>query len=93
MSSFNDAELIINYLVNNNFIEYKDWQQTKINNNSKYNVNFNRVSGLNCGISFEIMVRNNKYLIRRNNIKLSLSRLEVGQDTIDKLINDSIINS
>ena len=91
MSSFNDAELIINYLVDNNFIEKKDWKQSKPNNNSKYNVNFNRVSGLNCGISFEIMVRNNKYLIRQQNIKLSLARLEIPQDIIDKLINDSSI--
>lgn len=60
MSSFNDAELIINYLVDNNFIEKKDWKQSKPNNNLKYNVNFNRVSGLNCGISFEIIVRDNK---------------------------------
>ncbi len=60
MSSFNDAELIINYLVDNNFIEKKDWKQSKPNNNSKYNVNFNRVSGLNWGISFEIIVRDNK---------------------------------
>lgn len=91
MSSFNDAELIINYLVDNNFIEKKNWKQYKPNNNSKYNVNFNRVSGLNCGISFEIMVRNNKYLIRQQNIKLSLARLEIPQDIIDKLINDSSI--
>lgn len=91
MSSFNDAELIINYLVDNNFIEKKNWKQYKPNNNSKYNVNFNRVSGLNCGISFEIMVRNNKYLIRQQNIKLSLARLEIQREIIDKLINDSSI--
>lgn len=91
MSSFNDAELIINYLVDNNFIEEKNWKQYKPNNNSKYNVNFNRVSGLNCGISFEIMVRNNKYLIRQQNIKLSLARLEIQREIIDKLINDSSI--
>ncbi len=96
MSQYIDAENLINYLFDKNYIyEYygikKDnWKKSAGNNDIPYNVTFATEEMATATVNFSIFTKSNKHFIRINNLRSAFS-LYLKEDDFEYIVTNFTI--